>query len=253
MTELEKMQRARMYLDKLAEGVNPLDDSPLPEGDIVNNVRITRCLHYVSDVLRQVMEQGGIGPQENSVPPNGKRIPFRISAEALARYPMPGEAVPISEITKRINSLINTASMRQLSHTVVTSWLVEQNFLCVVTHPDGRTSKRPTENGLRLGISEEERMGQYGEYHAVLYSPAAQRFILQNLPAMLEKSREKGPETEYECEGQPWDAIQDELLLDLLNKRIPVAQMTTIFQRSESALRSRIRRLALAQSGWDIR
>ena len=43
-TELEIMIHAKGYLDKLANGVNPLTDEPLPETDVVNQVRISRCL-----------------------------------------------------------------------------------------------------------------------------------------------------------------------------------------------------------------
>ena len=67
MTDLETMQRAKMYIDKLAQGINPLDDSAIPEGDIINNVRLSRCLFYVSDVLRQVIDNGGV------TPPNRKK------------------------------------------------------------------------------------------------------------------------------------------------------------------------------------
>ena len=52
MTELEKIAYAKSFIDKLANGINPVDDSPVPETDIVNNVRLTRCFFYVSDILR---------------------------------------------------------------------------------------------------------------------------------------------------------------------------------------------------------
>lgn len=55
MTELEKMQRAKMYIDRLANGINPIDDAPAADSDIINNVRISRCLFYVSDILGQVI------------------------------------------------------------------------------------------------------------------------------------------------------------------------------------------------------
>ena len=54
MTELEIMQRAKMYLDKLANGINPVTDQPASDSDCINQVRISRCLFYVSDVLRRV-------------------------------------------------------------------------------------------------------------------------------------------------------------------------------------------------------
>ena len=39
MTELETIQRAKIYIDNLANGINPLNGQHLPEEDIVNNVR----------------------------------------------------------------------------------------------------------------------------------------------------------------------------------------------------------------------
>ena len=66
MTELEKIEYTKAFIDKLANGINPLDDTPIPEGDIANNVRLSRCFFYVSDILRQVIENGGVTP-----PPQG--------------------------------------------------------------------------------------------------------------------------------------------------------------------------------------
>ena len=43
MTELEKIERAKIYMDKLANGINPIDDSIIPDEDIINNVRLSRC------------------------------------------------------------------------------------------------------------------------------------------------------------------------------------------------------------------
>lgn len=64
MTELEKIAYARSFIDKLANGINPLDDTPVPESDIVNNIRLSRCFFYVSDILRQVIENGGTVPKK---------------------------------------------------------------------------------------------------------------------------------------------------------------------------------------------
>lgn len=43
MTELEKNEYTKSLIDKLANGINPLNDMPIPENDIVNNVRLSRC------------------------------------------------------------------------------------------------------------------------------------------------------------------------------------------------------------------
>ena len=50
MTELEIMQRAKTYMEKLANGIDPITDREVPEEDIIQNVRLSRCFFYVADV-----------------------------------------------------------------------------------------------------------------------------------------------------------------------------------------------------------
>lgn len=60
MTELETMIHAEFYIRKMADGINPITNEPAADCDMVNNVRITRCLYYVSDILRQVIDNDGV-------------------------------------------------------------------------------------------------------------------------------------------------------------------------------------------------
>ena len=83
MTELEMIERAKMYMDKLANGVNPIDDTLAPEEDIINNVRLSRCFFFVSDVLRRVIENGGTEPARAKKRP--PKVPLDIPFEARAR------------------------------------------------------------------------------------------------------------------------------------------------------------------------
>lgn len=41
-----------MYMEKLTNSINPIDGSKIPDEDVVNNVRLSRCFFYVADVLR---------------------------------------------------------------------------------------------------------------------------------------------------------------------------------------------------------
>ena len=90
MTELETLERAKMYMEKLANGVNPIDGTMIPDEDVVNNVRLSRCFFYVADVLRQVIENGGAVSQKKS-----KKEPFEISVEKRASFAF--EADPNSQ------------------------------------------------------------------------------------------------------------------------------------------------------------
>ena len=66
MTEIEILRHAKSYIDKLAKGINPITDQAVNENDVVNNVRVSRCLFYVSDVLDKVIQKEMITPMAKS-------------------------------------------------------------------------------------------------------------------------------------------------------------------------------------------
>ena len=57
MTELETMQRAKQYIHKLANGIDPLTDRPLPHDTVLHQVRISRCFFYVETLIDRAIEQ----------------------------------------------------------------------------------------------------------------------------------------------------------------------------------------------------
>lgn len=176
MTERETTARARMYLDKLAVGINLLDDTPIPEGELLHNERIVRCLAYVSGVLGQVLDP----------PPRAKKPAFTITRAQLDNFAFSDEPIPVSEITRRINALVADTGCKKLGTRAIPEWLVEAGFLSEVELPNNRTTKRPTEPGAIMGISLERRQGARGEYDVVLYDRGAQEFILDNLEGILD-------------------------------------------------------------------
>lgn len=93
MTELDKIARAKMYLEKLANGVNPLTDKEVAPNDIVNNVRISRCMFYVSDILRQIIENKGKFKVEMP-----EQKPFTITLQQLANYEFPDTPIQVQRL-----------------------------------------------------------------------------------------------------------------------------------------------------------
>lgn len=178
MTELDKLKRARMYIAKLADGIDPITDRELPEDTALNQVRLSRCFFYVSDVLRRVIENGGeIGSRRRS---GGV---FRITPEELAQLrPAPGP-LTITQLCDLISGGAPSAE-RRLGYAPVTDWLTRKGFLRVEVS-GGKKRRRATLQGEQVGILEEGRTGAYGEYFALLYSPEAQQFVMDNLPEIL--------------------------------------------------------------------
>lgn len=186
MTELEKIAYAKSFIDKLANGINPLDNSPIPDDDIANNVRLSRCFFYVSDILRQVYENGGVKKSKRT-----PKIPFTVSLEQLGKFEYSSEPITVSEISKRIYAMADNEIMEKVSYRQINQWLLNIGMLYVHDFDGRKTVKRPTEEGNQIGITVETRMGRSGEYQVILYNEDAQRFILDNLEAVVATEAKK--------------------------------------------------------------
>ncbi len=175
--DLKLLEHAKSYIDALARGVNPLTGEEIPEGEVVNQVRISRCLYYVSDVLGEVLKNGGTRKTASALPPfDPSQIDF--SAFSFFEYP-----VGIKPFVAAINALV-PEDMKKLHPPVITNWLVENGYLRLETVND-KKHKRLASQGAAIGICEEERSGDYGHYYHLLYSESAQRFLIDRLPEIL--------------------------------------------------------------------
>lgn len=175
--DISLVSHAKDYIDDLARGINPLTKEAVDENDVINNVKISRCLFYVSDVLDEVMKNG-VAPAKKV-----KKVDFSLEALDLNKIKITEEPISVSVIVKNINE-IKSENMTALKTTAVTNWLVDINMLSVV-QINGKNHKRPTKNAEEIGIFMQEKQGQYGTYLAVLYPESAQKFIIDNLPSII--------------------------------------------------------------------
>lgn len=244
MTELEKMQRAKMYIDKMANGINPIDDIPAAESDMINNVRLSRCLFYVSDILRQVIDNKGIiGKTE----PTKKA--FFLSSDCICNFAFSDIPISISEITKRLNDLANLEVCCKLKNTAITNWLVSIEMLEIRRLADGKNTKMPTQQGKELGITSEKRIGIHGKYIAVVYNKEAQQFILDNIEAIV--SYFNNTDRKAYNQGQVWTAAHEECLVDLFNKNVPVSEIAVTLMRTEKGIRAKLKKMGLVDNRSD--
>lgn len=177
MTELDKIKLAKSYIDKMAEGTDPLTGKRTEDSDMINNVRISRCLFYVSDILRQVIENNGT--VQRKAERSKKR--FFITDEQRAMLSVSDKGCYVRDIAEEINRVTAQNETRRIQPAWITSWLVEAGMLEVV---NGK--KQATKQGNDLGISSESRYSSnIGYYLATVYAPSAQAFIFDNLDAIV--------------------------------------------------------------------
>ena len=169
-------------MDKLAYGVNPINDNKAITEDIFNNVNLLRCFFYVSDILRQVIENEGQVTKSKIKQSN--LMPFEISLEQKNKITVFDEPVMISRFTNSINELVDLTVMKKLKTTAFTTWLLEKGFLTEEVVNNNR-KKVPTEMGKQIGIFPQERIAQYGGYTAILYNKDAQKFLIDNLDEII--------------------------------------------------------------------
>ena len=177
MADIEKLRKVKQCIDSLAEGLDPFTGQPLPEEDIVNDVRVSRSLFLASAFLQEQMQ----GKTEKK---NGKKQAFRLSLEERDRVEFSFRPISASELARRMNNAAGTQDCKKITYRQITDWLVEVGMLKLVENVAG-TQRRPTESGKKMGISVESRIGQSGPYQVVLYSAEAQRFIVDNVDAIM--------------------------------------------------------------------
>lgn len=177
--DINSVSLAKEYIDYLARGINPVTKEFVDENDTINNVKISRCLFFVSDVLREVMDNGITKKAKKE-----KLQEFNAEMIDFSKYKYSANPITISVIVEKINNL-KPDNMKKLKITAITNWLVDLEILSVVQIND-KKQKIPTAKAKRIGIDSEQRNGQYGLYEVVLYNESAQYFIIDNLSSIIE-------------------------------------------------------------------
>ena len=170
MTNLEKTKYAKLYIQKLANGINPLTNQPVNPNDIVRNEHIQNCLNYVADILQQVIEN-------NSEIEVDKKENFYITDNQKSLLFAKDKFCQIGAITNRINSVTRGNGTDKFVGSWITDWLLNLGML------ELKDKKRvATQKGNMFGI-----MTQIKQYERTenLYSPKMQKFIFDNIDKII--------------------------------------------------------------------
>ena len=247
MTELEKMRRAKMYIDKMANGINPIDDTYAADLDVINNIRISRCLFYVSDILRQVIDNNGV--IKNIKVPKKK---FFLPADRINSFSFSETPISASEISKRLNDLADLSLCYQLKYSDIVNWLISIKALEEIKLANGKSRKIPTKQGENLGIFSETRRGRNGEYIVVVYNRDAQQFIIDNIEAIIANIG-KTSVKKADNQGQAWTAAHEECLMDLFNKNVSVSEMAVTLMRTETDIKAKLKEMGLTDNRSEVK
>lgn len=174
--DLTKLDIAIKYIERMAEGKNPVTNQDIIEETIVNDPNVIRCLFFIIDVLKQVQANGGV--ITSNTKSKKEKFPFETTKDFVFR-----KDNSISYIMQQVNEPIEGKNIKKLSYVKVTKWLKEQGYL--TEEEDKELNKKvtlPTEKGKEIGIYTEKRERLVGpSYIVVMYNEEAQYFIVNHL------------------------------------------------------------------------
>ena len=177
-----KLDVAIKYVERLADGCNPVNNVPLENEDILNNPNIIRCMYFIKDVLEEVRRNGGlIGGKAGKAP----TFPFPIDVLDEFAYT---EDKSITHVLNQIYEPIADMNVKKISVTKVTAALKEEGYLLDEPNPEtGKTRKIPSEKGKQLGIYLVEREYNGRMYESVTYNKNAQEYVVGLIKKLAEE------------------------------------------------------------------
>lgn len=178
---MKKLETAIVYLQRIADGNNPVNNMPAENDVVLNNPNVIRCMFFVKEVLEEVKRNNGyIGRKP------GKSHKQEFPMESLASFEY-REDKAISKFVAQINESVDENVYQKLSYTTITQWLKLNGFLVEEFNQElNKNVTMPTEKGINLGIRAERRSSLRGvDYMLVIYGKQAQEYIVSNMEAIL--------------------------------------------------------------------
>lgn len=183
MTDLERIHTTKLYLDKLANGEDPLNGNDLPEDTVLNNVYLCRAFAFASSILEEVIKNGG-----NVSSKRDAKRPFSITEEQRSKIRMSEEPVTVTAITNRIDNVLDR-DVKRIAPFKITEWLEREGLLeRVASEKTGRLERVATKSGELIGIETKEATYKDMTIKKNYYNLNAQAFIIANLEAIVSQS-----------------------------------------------------------------
>ena len=170
---INKLQWAKMFMDYLANGVDPVSNTDA-NADTLHNEEIRSCFRYISDILSRDIYEAESNIRKGNV--------FYITDEQFAELKTYSYNCKVSELAIEINRVTVENNTKKFSATWINDWLESEGYLC----KSDLRSRITTDKGKQLGITSEYRKRDNGnEYYINFFTEQAQRFIYDHIRAII--------------------------------------------------------------------
>lgn len=179
--DMRKLETAIVYLQRIADGNNPINNLPADEDSVLNNPNVIRCMFFVKEVLEEVKRNNGYVGKKSK---KSDKADFPIEVLSSFSYK---EDKAISKFVEQINELIDENIYKKINYKSITQWLKLNGFLQEEYSQEfSKTITLPTEKGIQIDIRAERRNSSSGaEYMLVIYGKQAQEYIVKNMEKII--------------------------------------------------------------------
>ncbi|MCL2064688.1 MAG: DNA helicase RecQ [Candidatus Cloacimonetes bacterium] len=135
----------------------------------VGQIKIERFGEIFITIISEFLQNDEISVE---TPPNPKEI-------NLSEIEISSEPTTVSIIADRINCLLMRYAYEKVSGVRINDWLISKGYLQTTTE-NGKKYKIPTDEGTKLGITNEKREIRGENTQIIFFDIKAQQFITQN-------------------------------------------------------------------------
>jgi hypothetical protein len=194
MEKPELIERAKIYLKLLGDGVHPVTGKMIPEDSAFADEKVKRCFSFITQILDEYLELSEKverleGEKEKTTIIVPRKQEFSITKEQCDSIKLSKEPITVLSFMKNINSVIDPGAMEKLTSTRINKWLSKRGLITPekVQTLVSKTVYKPSDFAVKLGIVEEEVVNKKsGEVKAqIKLGESAQLFIIENLEEII--------------------------------------------------------------------
>ena len=181
--DLGKLEKALIYVNRIADGKNPVNNMPADDDAVLNDPNVIRCMFFVKEALTAIKNNGGVVGRPVKI----KKKDFPL--ETLSEFHFE-EKKTITKFVEQLNDKIYQDEYEKLSYKTITDWLKKNDYLQEVDDEKlGKKVTLTTEKGRSVEITHALQTNLNGSsYYRVEYDKTAQEFIVGKLPAILSEA-----------------------------------------------------------------
>jgi hypothetical protein len=175
-SELGKIDKAKIVLQDIVNGVNPLSGKPIAKDNFVSDARITGCFNFITEVLDNVL---------NGVYRNQKLSAFIMTEDQKSKVTFPEGKIGVNEFSRRINAQLNLGVSKKLTGVELNKRLKKMGILSEIITKEGKTRTVVNPQSAQYGLENEKRSFNGVEYDMVVISDKGKKYLLDNLEEIM--------------------------------------------------------------------